>query len=290
MKITSLFGRKWAFEENLPEESKDALLGIAVSKRVFKGKSRYQEIEIFDTPGYGRVLYLDGLMQLSSLHEFVYHEMLVHPALLSHPCPERVLIVGGGDGGTLREVLQHPVGEVLLVEIDKMVIDASQKYLPQVSRGSFKDPRVSLKIADGGEAIRHFVNYFDCILVDSTDPDGNEAKNLFKRTFYKDAQRALRKQGIIASQTGYLSEHFGQRTRKEMRSLFQFFSMHRAFVRCFPADEHSFSLASTGIDLANVPLGTIKKAYKARNIQTSYYSPQIHQASSVFPHFFHKHL
>ncbi|MBI2113304.1 MAG: polyamine aminopropyltransferase [Candidatus Wildermuthbacteria bacterium] len=283
MKIKSLFGRKWAFEENLPEESKDILSGIAITKKVFAGKSKYQEIEVFDTPGYGRVLYLDGFMQLSSLHEFVYHEMLVHPALLSHPRPERVLIVGGGDGGTLREVLKHPVQEVLLVEIDKMVLDVSQKYLPGVSQGSFKDPRVSLKIADGGEAIRHFSNYFDCVLVDSTDPDGNEAKILFKRAFYKDAKRALRKEGIMASQTGYLSEHFGQRTRKEMQSLFPFFSMHRAFVRCFPADEHSFSLASSKIDLARISLSAIERAYKARKLETSYYSPLMHEASRIFP-------
>ena len=127
MKSIFLFGKKWIFEGYLPGSPKISLEGFAVEKSLYKKKSKYQVIEIFDTEGFGRMFFLDGLVQLSTKYEAVYHEMLVHPAMLSHSNPQTVLIIGGGDGGTLRETLKHPVKEVFLVEIDTEVIEVSKK-------------------------------------------------------------------------------------------------------------------------------------------------------------------
>ena len=123
--------KSWFFEdtENLMEPESPTW-GLLAEKEVYSGKSPYQTIEIFESEGYGRILAIDGLVQISTRHEFVYHEMLVHPAAMSHRDPKKVLIIGGGDGGSLREIVKYPVDQILLVDIDAQVIEVSKKYLP----------------------------------------------------------------------------------------------------------------------------------------------------------------
>jgi spermidine synthase len=283
MKSVFLLGKKWIIEGYLPGSSKIYLEGFAVRKTLYKKKSKYQTIDVFDTEGFGRMLFLDGLVQLSTKYEAVYHEMLVHPAMLSHTNPKSVLIIGGGDGGTLKEALKHPIKEVFLVEIDKEVIEVSKKYLPSVSNGAFDDTRAKIVIADGKDFIKQYKNHFDCIILDSNDPDGIMAKGLFGKDFFRKVKKALKPDGIFALQSGYISDKFGENARRDLAKVFSFVQVHRAFVRHFSDDEHTFSIGTSRKDFMKVSKLMIERAYKKRDIHTLYYSPAIHFASAVFP-------
>jgi spermidine synthase len=176
-------------------------VGLTIkAKEVKTIKSKYQEILILDTEEFGRVLVLDGAVQTTERDEFMYHEMLVHPAMLKHPNPERVLIIGGGDGGSVREALKHPsVKEVHLCEIDEEVIIVSEKYLPTISE-KLRDPKVKIYIEDGNVFLEERENYYDVIIMDSSDPIG-PAEVLFKEAFYNKVKNALRENGIMVAQT-----------------------------------------------------------------------------------------
>ena len=283
MKKVSILGKTWALEGFLPGEKRIFLAGFAIKKMIYTGKSKYQSIDIFDTEGYGRMFFLDGLVQVSTKHEAVYHEMLVHPALMHHPDPQRVLIIGGGDGGALREALKHPAKEVFLVEIDEEVLRVAKKYLPSLCRLAWKDKRSRIVVADGIQFIERYKNYFDCIILDSNDPDGIMAAKLFEEKFLRSVKNALTKNGVFSAQAGYISDNFGVKARAVMKKVFRYFELHRAFVASFPRDEHSFPIASLRINFAKTTIGTLEKRYKKRNISTSYYSPAMHVASGVFP-------
>ena len=283
MKRKFLFNKNWFFEDfKIPTELPTFTWGVVIGKEIYSGKSEYQKIEIFDTKEFGRILTVDGLVQLSTKHEFIYHEMLVHPASFYHPKPKKVLIIGGGDGGALREVVKHPVETIFLVEIDKKVIEISKKYLPSVSDRAFNDKRLKIFNEDGLKFVKKYTNFFDIIICDSTDPYGPSVP-LFQTRFYRDILKALKEKGVFAAQTAYLKERFAKKARKKIKKVFPFFKVHRAFVGCFPFDEHTFSIGSKKINLDKVTFGEIKKKYKKLNLQTKYYSPEIHFASAILP-------
>jgi spermidine synthase len=275
-------GQNWFFENLLPGEPKSSTWGFKVEKKIISKKSKFQKIEIFQTKEFGRVFVLDGLVQLSTKDEFVYHEMLVQPALLYHQNPKKILIIGGGDGGVLREVVKHPVKEIYLVDIDKKVIEISKKYLPSVSKKAFNDKRLKIFNEDALNFVKKYKNYFDIIIGDLTDPTGPSLQ-LWKTGFYKDILRALKENGVAAFQTAYLKEKFAKRARKKIRKIFPFFKIHKAFVGCFPFDEHTFSFGSKKIDFDKVSFDGIKEKFKKLNLKTKYYSPEIHFASAILP-------
>lgn len=280
-----LFGKEWIFEDFLPGEPKLGLEGFAVKKTLYARRSKYQMIEIIETDGFGRMLFLDNFVQLSTKHEAIYHEMLVHPAMLSHPAPKNVLILGGGDGGALREVLKYPVKEVFLVDIDEEVIRTSKKYLPSVSQSAFKDSRVKVIIADGEEFIAKYEKYFDCIIFDLSDPNNEISSRMFQRRFFEKAKKALKSGGVFSGQTGYLTEEFGKDAHEELHKVFSFVVARHAYVESFREGEHSFSLASKKLKIASIPLSTIRRRFKKVRLKTVYYSPEIHQASAVLPRY-----
>jgi len=280
-----LLGKEWILEDFLPSEPKLGLEGFAVKKTLYAKRSKYQMIEIVETEGFGRMLFLDNLVQLSTKHETVYHEMLVHPAMFSHPSLKKVLILGGGDGGALREVLKHPVQEVFLVDIDEDVINASKKYLPSVSKSAFKDPRVKVIIGDGEEFISKYKEYFDCIIFDLSDPDNEISLRMFQRRFFKKAKKALKQGGVFSAQTGYLTEDFGKKARMELQKTFPFVVVRRAYVGSFREGEQSFSLAAKKLKIVSIPLSTIRRRFEKIKLDTVYYSPEIHQASTVLPRY-----
>jgi len=283
MRKKLLFSKNWFFEDfKLPTESSTFTWGVQIEKEVYSGKSDFQKIEIFDAKEFGRILALDGLIQLSTKHEYIYHEMLVHPAFLYHQKPEKVLIVGGGDGGVLREVVKHPVKEIFLVDIDKKVIEVSKKYLPSVSKGAFNDKRLKIFNEDALKFIKNYKDFFDIIICDSTDPYGPSIP-LFQARFYKDVLRALKEKGIFAAQTAYLKEKFAKMARKKLKKVFPFFKVHKAFVGCFPFDEHTFSFGSKKINFDKMSFREIENKYKKLKLKTKYYSPKIHFASVVLP-------
>lgn len=194
---------KNGIENGYYHEITPAGFGIAIKagKVLFSEQSEFQKVEIFETESkLGRVLTLDDLMMTTEGDEFHYHEMIAHIPMMHHKCPKSVLVIGGGDGGTVREVLKHKtVEKVVLCEIDGMVIDACKKYLPTISCG-LDDPRVEILVQDAIEYIKDKKNEFDIVLIDSTDPMG-PGEGLFTEEFYTNVKNSLKEGGIVAAQS-----------------------------------------------------------------------------------------
>lgn len=191
-------GWKWFVEYQTPYSAH--MHGI--KRVVHSQRTAYQQIDIFDTEEYGRMLVLDGKVQSTVKDEFIYHESLVHPIMLAHPDPKKVLIIGGGEGGTLREVLRYPsVTKAVMVDIDRAVIDCSRKYIPELSRGAFDDRRAEVVIADGRAYVEGCTEGFDVIIMDVTDPlEGGPGGLLYTEEFYRAARRLLGREGGIVTQ------------------------------------------------------------------------------------------
>ena len=172
-----------------------------IERILFQKKTPFQQIDIVESPVFGKVLLLDGLVMTTELDEFVYHEMLVHPAMVLHPSPKRVLVIGGGDGGTVRELIKYQeVEEIIQSEIDREVVEAARKYLPELSSG-FDDPRVKIFFEDGVKFVKESdASVFDLIFVDSSDPVGPAAV-LYGDEFIESVHRALRPDGIVVFQS-----------------------------------------------------------------------------------------
>jgi spermidine synthase len=176
-------------------------LGLRVKETLFSAESQYQKVEVIDTVGFGRVLVIDNVFMTSEYDEFLYHEMLAHPALTTAPSIERILVIGGGDGGTVREVLRHPdVRECVMIEIDEMVVNASKEYLPGIGT-AWDDPRLDVRFIDGIEYVKKSKDdRYDVILLDGTDPVGPGAV-LFDESFYEGCKRMLTPRGVMALQS-----------------------------------------------------------------------------------------
>jgi spermidine synthase len=173
-----------------------------VERFVYRGRTAYQEAIIFETPRLGRVLVLDGFVQITESDEFIYHEMISHVAIVAHGAAQDILIIGGGDGGTLEEVLKHRgIARATMVELDPGVVELARTYLPGVSRGAFDDPRTDLIFSDGVRFVAETDRRFDVIIVDSTDPCG-PGEVLFTEAFYADCRARLRPGGILVAQSG----------------------------------------------------------------------------------------
>ena len=195
---------------------------VQVTEELYSKRSEFQKIDVYQTSKLGRMLLLDGIIQLTEFDEFAYHEMLAHIPLFAHENPKRLLVVGGGDGGVLREAGKHPELEVMdICEIDAEVIETAKKFFPNVSCG-YDDPRVAVHIADGSEFIKDRPGYYDVIIVDSTDPGGPGAP-LFGEQFYRDMKKALRTGGVIATQaeSPYLRPDIVQRLYKVSEQVFR---------------------------------------------------------------------
>lgn len=274
----------WFFEKEIKQNPKTPRVGIKVKKEVFSQRTPYQKIEIFDTKPYGRMLVLDSLIQLTEKDEFIYHEMLVHPAMFLHPNPKRALIIGGGDGGALREVLKHEVEEVYLDDIDPKVIEAAKRYLPFVSKGAFDSKKVKIFNEDGLKFIKKFKNFFDVIIADATDPTPRDfAIGLFKKPFFKDAFFALKSDGLVSNQSGCFSDYFFKESLKNIKKIFPFAEIHKAFIPCFPEMEHTFTVGAK-FDIGKVSQKEIQRRFeKLKEKEFKYYSPEIHFASKVLP-------
>src|SRR5690625_1350084 len=174
-------------------------LTVGVKRQLFSRQSPWQRVEVFETDSWGNLLTIDGMVMLSEKDEFVYHEMLTHVGLFTHPEPGNILIIGGGDGGTAREVMKHPsVQRVDLVEIDETVVEASRQFLPEV--GDFDNPKLNLIIGDGLDYVKATSRRYDVIIVDGSDPVG-PAEGLFSREFYLNCHSILTGSGILVAQT-----------------------------------------------------------------------------------------
>lgn len=267
------------------EQTEGVELRLRVRRWLVRRRTPFQELELAETEELGRVLALDGKIMLSERDEPFYHEMLVHPALLSHPSPERVLVVGGGDGGTLREVLRHPsVKQAVLVEIDQAVIEASRKHLASIHQGAFDDPRAKIVIAPGEEFMARHHGAFDVILIDSTDPVG-PGEALFTSGFFAACREALREGGLLALQAGtpfYWPEELAQVVER-LRHSFPYVGVYLGHVPTYPSGMWSYVLAGL-FDFRRAD-SELEGRFAACGLSTRYYTPALHRAAFVLPRF-----
>jgi spermidine synthase len=267
---------KW-FHERLYEHHAQML---AMNRVLYEGKTAFQEVMIFENSIFGKVLVLDGVVQLTERDNHIYHEMIAHVPLVAHGAARDVLIIGGGDGGTLKEVLKHPVERVTMVELDGEVIDLSRKHLPMVSDGAFDDPRSNVLVMDGTRFIEETEDRFDVIIIDSTDPMG-PGEPLFTSAFYEACRSRLRPGGMIAVQSG---APFFQPGELDMvcRRLSYSFAGVRPYLAPVPTYAGGMlALVAAGESDSALcpPHEVLREQFAAIQGKTRYYTPEVHRAA-----------
>ena len=254
-----------------------------VERYVYRGRTRFQEALIFESPLFGRVLVLDGIVQTTERDEFIYHEMITHVALVAHGAVRDVLIIGGGDGGTLEEVLKHhSVARATMVELDPGVVELARAHLPGIHRGAFEDPRTELIFGDGVKFVADTAQQFDVIIVDSTDPCG-PGEVLFTQGFYADCRARLRAGGILVAQSG---NAFAERERlraclARLGNVFRDTSFILTSVPAYVGGPFVFAWGSD--DPAKRGLSPAQLAARPLPQDLRCYTPAVHAAAFVHP-------
>ncbi len=263
-------------------------LQLRVERVLHQAKTDHQDLLLFENPLFGRVLALDGIVQTTERDEFFYHEMLVHVPVLAHGAVERALIVGGGDGGALEELLKHPkLRAATLVEIDQSVIDFSKAHLTAICGQAFDDPRLELVIADGLAWVAEQKGQrepFDLILIDSTDPVG-PGEVLFTESFYADCAGLLAEGGLVVTQNAVPftePESLSKPTAALGRS-FAATACYRVAVPSFFGGDMVFAMAARDAADLTTETATLEKRFAAAGIETRYYTPAVHQGAFAMP-------
>ncbi|GGH40649.1 polyamine aminopropyltransferase [Paenibacillus segetis] len=263
-------------------EKQTPVFGITAKIRetLVTEKTDFQDLAMIDTEEFGRMLVLDGMVMTTVKDEFVYHEMVAHPALFTHPNPKHVLVVGGGDGGVIREIVKHPgVEKAVLVDIDGKVIEYSKKYLPEIAC-ELDNPRVEVQVNDGYMHIIENKNKYDVIMVDSTEPVGPAAP-LFERGFYQGIYEALKDDGIFVAQTDnpWFKADLIQQVNRDVKEIFPIVRVYGANIPTYPSGLWTFTMGSKKYDPLEVDERQIPE------IETKYYTPKLHKAAFVLPKF-----
>ena len=264
---------------------KEDLLGgfsqhLVVTKCLLEKHTLFQKVQIFETPVFGRVLALDDAVQLTDRDNHIYHEMLVHVPMFAHGSVKDVLIVGGGDGGCLREALKHPVESVTMVELDSEVVDLSRRFFPDVSGDAFDDDRANLVIDDGYKYLEEEVRSFDLILVDSTDPVGS-ALPLFTNEFYRRCFKRLRESGVIVIQKG-LPPLWSEEADAGAQSFISVFGKSQDYIApvpSYPMGMITLRAASMAGQSLSPCIETIRARVNELSIETKHYRPETHRAA-----------
>jgi spermidine synthase len=251
-----------------------------VKRSLHSEQTEFQKLDMLETEEWGNMLTLDGMVMTTERDEFVYHEMLAHVPLYTHPNPENVLIVGGGDGGVIREVLKHDkVKKVILVDIDGKVIEYSKKFLPTIA-GMMDDARADVRVGDGFMHIAESENIYDVIMVDSTEPVG-PAVNLFSKGFYAGIAKALKDDGLFVAQTDnpWFKADLIAQVNKDVKEIFPVTALYTANIPTYPSGLWTFTMGSKvhhpkEVDASSLP-----------QIETKYYTPELHHAAFVLPKF-----
>ncbi len=265
--------------------STDMKISIRVRKQLFSQYSDYQHIQVFDTYEFGRMLVMDNVIMMTEKDEFIYHEMIVHVPMAVHPRVKKALIIGGGDGGALRELCRYDdIEEIVMVEIDRMAVDVSKKYLPTVAK-SFEDPRVTLLFEDGLRYVRRCRDMFDVIIVDSTDPFG-PGESLFTKEFYGNCSHALRDGGILVNQhEGPFFHNEAEEaaaTFKKTSPIFKHTYVYQAHIPIYPAGHWLFGFMSDRYH----PLDDFDaERWMARGLKTNYYNTTLHRGAFALPNY-----
>ena len=261
----------------------DVYQSLTIDELLYEGKSEYQNIKIFHNKFFGKVLALDDIIQTTEKDEFVYHEMLSHLPIFTHTSPKSILVIGGGDGGIIEEVLKHnTIDEVVLVEIDEMVVELSQKYLKSICNNAFYDTRLELIIGDGAEYIANTDKKFDIVIVDSPDPVGS-AEVLFTKEFYESVKSVLKDEGIMARQTGSSFYQIDE-LRKNYQLTSNIYPETKLFLAGIPTYIGGlFSFLIDSKSKLSLDINEITKRFKESNIDTLYYTPEMHLSAFSIP-------
>lgn len=266
-------------------------LSLEVEEVLFEGKSKYQDIIVFKSASHGKVLVLDGVIQCTESDEFSYQEMITFLPLNSHPCPKRVLIIGGGDGGVIREVIKHPAVEsIVLCEIDEKVIEVSKKYLPKMACG-FSSSKLTQFIGDGFEYMKEHVNEFDVIITDSSDPVG-PAESLFQRGYYELMKKALKPDGILCCQGEclWLDLSLIKSMVDFSKDLFPVVNYGFTTIPTYPCGQIGFIMCSKNKDIRFEDPVTVFTESEVEQMGLKYYNAEVHKSAFVLPQFAKKKL
>ncbi len=271
----------WYSENHTPK----VRFSVKVDRQLYTGHSEFQQIDIFESKEFGRFLTLDGYMMLTEKDEFIYHEMMVHVPMCVKPETKKVLVIGGGDGGTVRELLRYPTVEHIdLVEIDELVVEVCRKYLPQTA-SCLSDARLSIFYEDGLKFVRHCEAAYDLILVDSTDPFG-PGEGLFTKEFYGNCYKALCEDGIMVNQheSPFYQEdaHAMQRAHKRIVESFPISKVYQAHIPTYPSGHWLFGFASK----KRHPIHDVKwSAWNVLGLKTRYYNTRLHAGAFALPNY-----
>ena len=267
------------------EHSENVRFSIRVEKQLYSAKSKFQRIDVFEAKEFGRFLTLDGLMMVTEKDEFIYHDMIVHVPMATNPKIQKVLVIGAGDGGTVRELTRYDsIDTIDMVEIDQMVVEACKKYLPQTS-SRLEDPRVKLHFEDGLKFVREKENVYDLIIVDSTDPFG-PGEGLFTKEFYGNCYKALTAEGILVNQheCPYYDDYAVSMKRAHRRicETFPVVKVYQAHIPTYPSGHWLFGFASKKFD----PVKDLQAdQWNALGLQTKYYNTELHQGAFAIPNY-----
>lgn len=265
------------------KHTKHVGLSIDIDRQLYCAQSKFQRIDVFESPEFGRILALDGFLMLTEKDEFIYHEMITHVPMAVHPAAKNVLIIGGGDGGAVRELCRYDTVEHIdLVEIDKEVVDVCREYFPQVASG-LSDPRVTVRYEDGLKFVRRCSEAYDVIIVDSTDPFG-PGEGLFTKEFYGNCFKALKSDGILVNQHEnpfYPDDAAAvRRIHKQIVLSFPLSRLYQAHIPTYPSGHWLFGFSSKQYH----PVQHLDaERWNARGIETRYYNTNLHKAAFALP-------
>lgn len=267
------------------EHSKDVRFSIKVNKQIYTKESKFQRIDILESKEFGRVLTLDGLIMVTEKDEFIYHEMITHVPMAVNPNIKKVLVIGGGDGGCVRELTRYKsIEEIHMVEIDEEVVKACKEYIPKTSC-SLSDNRVKIFYQDGLKFVRTKENEYDLIIVDSTDPFG-PGEGLFTKEFYGNCYKALTEDGILVNQheSDYYSDYAKsmKRAHKRIQEIFPICEIYQAHIPTYPSGHWLFGFASKKFN----PVEDLnEEKWNNLNLKTRYYNTRLHKGAFALPNY-----
>ena len=276
----------WAEEHDLVQGA--WRLKLRMDKLLYHERSAHQEILLFENACFGRVLAIDGVFQCCEKDEFYYHEMLVHPPALSHGSPSSALIIGGGDGGALEELLKHDsITRVTMVEIDSSVVEFSKTHLRGICGDAFDDPRLDLVIADGVEWVKTAPQRYDLVFIDATDAleQGGPGEVLYTAPFYRDCTALLSEHGLLVTQNAvpFMEPNALARPYRALRQAFDATACYRVAVPSFYGGDMVFCLAARAAADLRVSGSVLSERFAAAALDTRYYTPEIHLGAFAMP-------
>ena len=269
------------FSEN---HSDGARFSIKIKEHLYSGKSDFQKIDIFDSFDFGKILVLDGLVMLTEKDEFIYHEMITHIPMAINPNIKNILVIGAGDGGTVNQLVKYDnIEKIDVIEIDELVVEKCKEYFPMLTKG-FDDKRVSIKFQDGLKFVRKANNFYDLIIVDSTDPFG-PGEGLFAKEFYGNCYNALNENGILVNQheSPFYDEYKDMITKTHQRisSFFPITEIYQAHIPTYPSGHWLFGFASKKYIHNEIK----EKEWKEKNIDCKYYNIELHKGCFALPNY-----